>query len=88
MFVSIVNDIGFYCRKKSCVQRACVNHASFLDMEVPDNMNAFGIYDYKIGTNSFQSVRGYREYLAKKAGISMSEGRWLYTGMSQAILLV
>ena len=78
VFFGIDYDFYIYCRKKSCVQRACVNHASFLDMEVPDNMNAFGIYDYKIGTNSFQSVRGYREYLAKKAGISMSEGTCLY----------
>ena len=37
-------------------------------------MNAFGIYDYKIGTRSFQSVDGYRAYLAKKSGTSMTSG--------------
>ena len=56
------------------MQRVCYNKASFLDRDVPDNMNAFGIYDYKIGTKSFQSVDGYRAYLAKKAGTAMSAG--------------
>ena len=37
-------------------------------------MNAFGIYDYKIGTRSFQSVDGYRAYLAKKSGTSLTAG--------------
>ena len=56
------------------VQRSCANQAKFADGDVPDNMNAFGIYDYKIGTTSFQSVDGYRAYLANKAGTSMSAG--------------
>ena len=56
------------------VQRSCANQAKFADGDVPDNMNAFGIYDYKIGTKSFQSVDGYRAYLAQKSGTSMSAG--------------
>ena len=50
----------------------CLNKAGFLDKDVPDNMNAFGIYDYKIGTKTFTSVDGYRSYLAEKSGVSMS----------------
>ena len=56
------------------MQRVCYNQAKFADGDVPDNMNAYGIYDYKIGTKSFQSVDGYRAYLADKAGTSMSTG--------------
>ena len=56
------------------MQRVCYNQAKFADGDVPDNMNAYGIYDYKIGTKSFQSVDGYRAYLADKAGTSMSAG--------------
>ena len=56
------------------MQRVCYNQAKFADGDVPDNMNAYGIYDYKIGTKSFQSVDGYRSYLADKAGTTMSAG--------------
>ena len=37
-------------------------------------MNAFGVYDYSIWTKSFQSATKYKEYLAKKSGIKMSQG--------------
>ena len=37
-------------------------------------MNAFGVYDYAIWTKSFQSSQMYKEYLAKKSGITMSQG--------------
>ena len=50
----------------------CAAKAGFLGKDVPDNMNAFGIYDYKIGTKSFESVTGYRAYLADKSGVSVS----------------
>ena len=56
------------------MQRVCYNQAKFAEGDVPDNMNAYGIYDYQIGTKSFQSVDGYRSYLADKAGTTMSEG--------------
>ncbi len=41
---------------------------------IPDNMVAYGIYDYSVSSRTFQSVTTYREYLAKKSGITMSSG--------------
>ena len=69
-------------RKKSVVQRTCVNKASFLGAEIPDNMNAYGIYDYSIRTKSFQSAEQYKEYLAKKSGAQMSSGVFRETSSS------
>ena len=50
---------GFYSsdsRKQSIIQRACAGKATFDGKDVPDNMNAFGVYDYSVSTHSFQSV--------------------------------
>jgi hypothetical protein len=61
-------------RKKSVVQRVCAGKAQFLGKDVPDNMNAYGVYDYSIWTKSFQSATQYKEFLTKKSGIKMSAG--------------
>ena len=42
---------GFYSsdsRKSSIIQRKCAEGKKFWDYSLPDNMNAFGIYDYQV----------------------------------------
>ena len=67
-------EFELYYRKKSVVQRVCANKATFLGQDIPDNMNAFGVYDYSVWSKSFRSAAQYKEYLAKKSGIKMSKG--------------
>ena len=47
---------------------------TFMSQPIPDNMIAFGVYDYSVHSQTYESVDMYREYLAKKSGTSMSSG--------------
>ena len=67
---------GFYSansRKMSIIQRVCNNKAKFMNGDVPDTMNAFGLWDYSIDTESFQDAQQYVKYLQEKAASSETE---------------
>ena len=64
---------GYYSadsRKMSIIQRVCNNKAKFMNGDVPDTMNAFGLWDYSIETESFADAQQYVRYLQEKAAAS------------------
>ena len=64
-------------RKQSVIQRNCANKAQFLDSDIPDNMNAFGVYDYYVHSNTYSSANAYVAYLREKAATSLSSNVFL-----------
>ena len=61
-------------RKISLVTRACDGRNTFAGGEVPDTMNAFGIYNVDAETQSFTSADGYVDYLTKKSQTANQKG--------------
>jgi hypothetical protein len=46
-------------RRSRLVQRKCANKVTFMEQDVPDTMNVFGIFETTAETKSFQSVDQY-----------------------------
>ena len=60
-------------RKVTIVQRTCAKKKFFAGKAVPDNMEAYGLYDYSINTQTFQDAKQYVKYLQEKAGAAETE---------------
>ena len=63
-------------RKMSIIQRTCARKISFAGHQVPDNMNAFGIYDYSVKSETFSSIDAYIQRLNSKAATSSSRSNF------------
>jgi len=59
-------------RRQSLIRRRCKNKKKFLDRQVPDCMNAFGIYDYAVKFASYSSTESYVAHLIKQSGASQT----------------
>ncbi|CAH1802433.1 unnamed protein product, partial [Owenia fusiformis] len=67
-------DVTQEFRKKSLVQRQCKNKGSFMNSDIPDTMNAVGIYDTDVNSRVFTSQDSFRHFLEESTSTSSYKG--------------